>query len=215
MIHNIEEITNLPIVVVLYTAGSSGEFLAHALTQSFDQITKTYQFWETKNRCKYFDIFDRNLNSGFDSIDHNEIIQKVNLYLEKNQPTNTINVATAHPQPSSISFLWEFLRYSSIIEITVNQPRSKKFLGLAGNNKITDVSPGSLKDIMKIPGQIEVTFPNHLKVEWEDIMLTNTDKAFDNISQFLNLQGNSSKFVEFVDDYKNRNADLITLLDEN
>jgi hypothetical protein len=211
MIHTIQEITELPMIVVLYRAGASGEFLSHAITQSFDSITKTAQFWENNNRCKYFDLFDRNLNSGFDCVDHNELIRGVNLYLDQNKPTNTTHIAVSHPRDCNIAFLQEHLISTPIIEIATNNPVSKKFIANAAKTKINQHQI-DLKNLNRQPGQIADKFPNHLVIEWEDFILNKTESVFYKISDFIQKSGSVDTFCDCVADYKKRNANLLQTL---
>jgi hypothetical protein len=215
MINSIEDISQLSIVVVLYRAGLSGEFLSHALTQSIDNMTQTTHFWENNNRCKYLDVFDRNLNSGFDTIDHHKLIQGVNLYLKQNKAGNTTHIATAHPHPSSIKFLQENLPLVPVIEVTARNILSKKFVAFATTSKIKHKPTALLYNPLLVQDQSNCTFSRHLLVEWQDIIITDPAPTFDKISQFIGHSGNADNFCSYVADYRNRNADLIKLANES
>ena len=63
MFDSIDQIKNLPIVLIMYPAGASGEFLATALTESFPNIAKTNAHQEGPHRFKYLVVFDRDPQS--------------------------------------------------------------------------------------------------------------------------------------------------------
>jgi hypothetical protein len=215
MINSIKDIAQLPIVVVLYQAGSSGEFLSHALTQCIDNMTQTTHFWENNSRCKYFDVFDRNLNSGFETIDHHSVIRGVNLYLEQNKASGTTHIAMAHPKASSIKFLQENAPLAPVIEITTHNILSKKFVALATTSKIKHKNTALSNDPLLVQGQSNGEFSRHLLVEWQDIIITDPALTFYKISQFIGHPGNADNFCSYVADYRNRNADLINLANES
>jgi len=214
-IKSIQEIATLPIIVVLYRAGTSGEFFSHAITQSFDSITKTDQFWQNNNRCKYLDLFNRNLNSGFETIDHNEIIRGIGIYFDRNNPTDTTHIVMAHPDASSMIFLQEHLSFAHFIEITANNFKSKKFMAIAAKTKIAQTSDKININFSRLPpGQVEKKFPKHLCIEWEDFVLNDTESVFYSVSEFIQKPGNIDTFCSCVADYKQRNLDLLNTLND-
>jgi hypothetical protein len=215
MISSVDQLVQLPIVVVFYRSGSSGEFLSYAIGKTFDGMTQTSQFWENNNRCKYFDIFDRNLNSGFAVIDPADIVRNVNRYLEKNNSTETTHIATAHAHPATVEFLKRHLSKAPVVEIVMNNPLSKKFTALATYNKITHKILEPNKFPLMISGHSGESFERHLQIEWEDLIMTSTESVFQEISNFIGHTGDVAAFCSCVEDYRNRNLDLIKQANES
>lgn len=215
MITRLDQIEELPIIVVFYRSGSSGEFLSYAIGKTFDGMTQTRQFWENNNRCKYFDVFDRNLNSGFSTIDPLEVVTGVNRYLEKNNPVDSTHVATAHDNPATCEFLHRYLPDVPVIEMVVNNPLSKKFMVLAAQSKITHQKIHVVERPLSLKADSGQKFKNHLQIEWEDFVITRPELVFQEIAEFIGHTGNVEAFCSCVEDYRNRNLELIARANES
>jgi hypothetical protein len=203
MINSIDEIAKHPIVFVLYRAGSSGEFFAHAITQSFDSITKTNYAWENQTRVKYFDCFKHSLNSGFDTVTEKRMVAGFNDFLDFNKPTGTTHIGLVHPKGNSLEILTEHFSHCPVIEIVTFDDISKNFQLLAANSKI----PGA----PTVTNSYNCTGYNckkQLLVEWKDIMF-DSKKVFDHLQEFLSTTGDFQKFCLNVNEYKIRNCQLL------
>lgn len=204
--HNID-FSQYPVLLLLYFTGSSGEFIAHALTQSIPAITKTQQFWENQTRCKYFDFFDRALNSGNDRVDEETVHAGIQRYLELNKPNTTTHLGLVHPHPASLHFVSQYFKSSPLIEITLKSPVSQKFRHLAASSKVNSGEVYRLK-------KYESGFAHEPKLllEWDEIILTKTKETFQQIQEFLNVDGSVETFELLIQDYCRRNQDLISQL---
>jgi hypothetical protein len=214
----IEMIKNLPSVIILYPAGASGEFIAYALTNCIGGTTQTETHWEDGNRCKYFDLYDRCLNSGFDSITTDMVIESVDRFsqlLDRNI-FNTISFGLAHPRDSSLAFINQYLSNVPIIQIVVNNTKSKMFVTMAAHHKIHKTNILSVENCKNRTRYINTNQyhgPNPIiKVEWEDMLLTNTEETFSTIEKFLNVSGNVTKFQELVETYIEKNNNILSII---
>jgi hypothetical protein len=205
MISSIDEIAKHPIVFVLYRSGSSGEFFAHAITQSFDSITSTQYYWKTSSRMEHEDCFKHILKSGIANVDINDIIVKFNEYMAVYEPVATAHLATVHPKGNSLEIITKYFSHCPIIEIVTFNDSSKKFLKIAVTSKL----PGHPLDTLN-SNCCDYHCEKHLLVEWSDIIF-DTRKVFDQLQNFLSMTGDYNKFCLLVDDYKLRNQ---TLLDQ-
>jgi hypothetical protein len=97
----------------------------------------------------------------------------------------------------------------------MNNPLSKKFTALAAYNKITHKTFESNKFPLMIPGHSGESFERHLQIEWEDLIMTNTKSVFQEISNFIGHTGDVAAFCSCIEDYRNRNLDLINQANEN
>lgn len=215
MINSIKELDSQPVVILLYDAGASGEFVAHALSETIDQFSKTPAVWENQSRCKFGDYFGRTLTCG--PIISELLLQRINLYYENLTELKEWHLGLAHCQ----SIYWNFiLKYGSawpVIEITTNLPTSQKFQCLARDSKIP-------QEFLSQPGLATAIRPDikqlackkkYLTVEWSELIMTDTKHCYSKILEFLGANGHADSFVDMVQDYKLRNQHLIKELDES
>jgi hypothetical protein len=206
MLNSMQELAHHSVVVVLYNSGASGEFVAHALSESIEEFSKTVMIWENKNRCKFQDFFGRSLNNG--QIVEDLLIKRINLYFENIVTPGPWHMGIAHGQPEYIDFLQKYGHNWPVIEITTLHPVSKKFQHLARNEKLSDLKTLIPKKNFTC---LDMGFkvPNHLQIEWNDLLLADTKNTYNKIIEFLGAHGNPSRFQTMVDDYINKNQDLI------
>ena len=206
----VEELHLQPLIVIIYQTGNSGEFFAHALTESFDEITKTSVHWENKSRCKYSDYFGRSLTYNNGQVDHDYLISRTEEFLSTAKSLRKYHIGLAHPMNSSVQFIKNYLYGLPIIEITRVEEISQKFAYQAKYAKVSpDLVIGSSQEWRYEMQRHTMSPPNYLKVEWSDLILDNTEQIFQKIQNFLNITGNQQKFKELVEDYKHRNHDLL------
>jgi hypothetical protein len=124
MFDSIDQIKNLPIILIMYPAGASGEFLATALTESFPNIAKTNAYQEGPNRFKYLDVFDRILTSGI-NFNKDDIIAGINNFFYQNNTQDQIMLGLAHPNMFNKQFIHNHLSMLPVIEITTKNEQSK------------------------------------------------------------------------------------------
>lgn len=207
MITSIDEITKHSIIFVLYRSGSSGEFFSHAITQSFESITPTKYFWKTQSRLVYVDCFRHSLSSGMPVVNLNRIIDSFNEFLEINRPTaTTTHIALVHPKGNSLEIITKYFSHCPVIEIVTFKEVSKRFQILAANSKIPDKPL-----VTSVDDCSNYKCEKHLLVEWQDIIM-DTKKVFDQLQEFLSVPGDYKKFSMTVDDYKQRNQQLLDQL---
>ena len=92
----LEEVNAL---IIIYPSGASGEFLSAALSESFPGISNSNWHWEDHCRCKFFDLFDRHLNSGFSIILTEHVLTGVKKYLNQCSDPLLLHIGICHPQP--------------------------------------------------------------------------------------------------------------------
>ena len=198
MFDSIDQIKNLPIVLIMYPAGASGEFLATALTESFPNIAKTNAHQEGPNRFKYLDVFDRTLTSGID-FNKDDIIAGINNFLYQNNPQGQIMLGLAHPTMFNKQFIFNYLSMLPVIEITTKNEKSKKFMVKALGAKITHkVISDIQKRIFYQYKESYISNKDILKIEWEELFLSDTTNQFTRIEEFLKLTGSVEEFRSLV-----------------
>jgi hypothetical protein len=219
MIDSVEDLNQLPILLLLYPSGSSGEFLAYALSESFPAITDADQHWENHSRCKYTDLFNRQLNSGLREINNNDVVAGVNSFLSKND-LSEIHVGLLHPKKPSVDFVKKYLPHAPIIEIVTHQLKSKKFRHTASFGKIPHYNDSDVERYNKewdthygLYNQCHYNGERHLRIEWEDILLTRVSEMFNLIEQFVGKRGDIDKFKSMIDDYLLRNQEIFKLIE--
>jgi hypothetical protein len=209
MITSVDALNKLPAILLMYTTGTSGEFIAHALTESFPDITKTSQHWENVTRCKYFDLFDRTLTSDIDRpINITKVINAVNFYLDENYPNNTIHIGLVHPKKFTLEFIQQHIPNVPIIEITTEQMQSKLFRFLSQSKVGRDIpdAPYFKHNNCGYQGS------QHIRIDWHDLLIGNTELMFNQIENFIQCKGSMEKFKVLVNDYLERNVDTIKQL---
>lgn len=215
----IDHVARQPIVILVYFAGSSGEFLAWALTESISGITKTSAHWEDNGRCKYSDALGRSLNGGNDPVLADRVVERFKLYCENNT-LDKKHLALAHPDAASIDFISCHLGSLDMIEITMNSETSRQFRYIAAATKITpqDIENSgilrpwwSLEKCFSndlVSNKINYSAPNHLKIEWEDIMLRDTTRSLDSIAQFVGGRADHTVYRSMLAEYLQRNQEI-------
>lgn len=206
MVTSLEDIKKYNLVFVLYPSGSSGEFLASALTSTVDNTAQPKSSWEADNRVKFADCLGRSLNATPDEPPEQLVVNRFNLHLMNTDTSdNRMSIALAHVHDVGVRYILEHFSHAPIIEITTNDHVSQKFRNLASWKKIGIKIYNAFmhKDCRH-------TYPRHLKVNWSDLFLTNTAPEYQRILDFLNTTGNSDAFQTAVKDYCERNQELIT-----
>jgi hypothetical protein len=201
MFSTVDELNNCPASIIVYPSGASGEFIAWALGQSVPAIADINAEWENNNRIIYMDFLGRNLNSGFDELNPQAILDCANRFVSR--VTSDFYLIIAHPTDSSLAFIQQHLSNLPMIEITLKDPYSMEFSKRAAVGKIhKGTTANTYQDR---PGTISYCAQRHLQVEWKDIILTNPRQEFERILKFLGLQGSADRFAFLVDDYVSRN----------
>lgn len=205
MLTTVDDLNHCSAAVIVYPSGASGEFIAWALGRSIPQIASVDAQWENNNRMIYMDFLGRNLNSGFDELDHQTIVDYANNYIAR--ASGNFYLIIAHPTDSSLNFIQQHLSDLPLIEITVRDPYSMEFSKRAAVGKI---HKGTTKNTYKDrPGNIPYRADQHLLVEWKDIILDRPAQEFVRISDFLGLTGSADRFVALVQDYVKRNQEYL------
>jgi hypothetical protein len=215
MLTSIQEISNHPVVVLLYKSGASGEFLSYALTHSIDQFTKSSMEWENNNRCIVQDYFGRTLLFG--PITQDILLPRINLFFEMSQSIGTKHMGLSHLKPHQIDFLIKYGVTWPVIEITTLQTVSQEFQRLSRNSKISkeyksNYTTGKINHTAAEEGYYP---PRHLQVEWSRLFLTDARAVYSQILSFLDCTGDVDYFVAMVEDYVSRNKILIQDAYEN
>lgn len=214
MSFSLEEISQHPVVVILYRSGASGEFVAHALSQTIDQFSKTTTTWENEHRCKFQDYFGRTLNAG--DIDPQILSDRIDLYFENLVDRRQWHMGLSHCMQDYMEFLSTVGRDWPVIEIVTQQPRSVFFQKLAIETK---VHGGELKQLdFQMPvtpltsWQLKFRATRHIQIEWQDFILDRPQDSYQQVLEFLGGTGNTDQFVDMVNDYKKRNHELIEVI---
>lgn len=216
MISSLQQLATIPTILVLYHAGSSGEFLSLALSQVFAQVAKGKHEWHD-SRIKYEDMFGRSFNSGDNSfLDTDLLLYRTNTYLESHPDPKLIHLGMVHPNPETLHFIQGHFANHPVIEISMRDPRSKQFALLAVRSKITHkvYKPISQIQLHGWPLYHNVKFKQHLEIEWQDLFFKST-LTFDSIQRFLNITGNAESFNILVEKYKHLNKHLLYMIDES
>jgi len=217
MLDSIKEISNHPVIILLYKSGASGEFLSYALTESIDQFTKTTMSWENTNRCIVQDYFGRSLLYG--PITEDVLLPRINLFFEMSRCVGSKHMGLSHFKPHQLDFVKNYNTAWPVIEITTLQPVSERFQLLSRNSKIPKkyVNPNynNNEKINSTTTDMGIKLNKHLQIEWSDLLLTDTCATYSKILQFLDCTGNADQFGIMVNDYVSRNQDLIKIAYEN
>lgn len=211
VISDINDLKDFNIMPLIYPGGASGEFFASALSQTMPRVTLSRSsFYDNiPNRVNFYDIFNKHLGGGHLDIDNETILDEVNMFYYVNSGTiKDFNIALVHPQPpGSISWLLENLRNSYTLEIITKNLRSRRFRTLATNMKV------NFPDRPFIDGSryvlSEFSGPHHLRLEWEELLLTDVEGQFRKVEEFLDDTGDFKLYKELVTEYVARNQSLI------
>ena len=207
----IEHLDSMPVVLLLYHAGSSGEFLAHAISQSMDSVTRAQAQWEKQTRCKYRDFLGRTLNClepGFVIADDTVIESRIQAFFQSAVDIRQQHIALMHPHPKMIEFVQTRMPNSAVIEITCCTEESQKFKFLASRQKIQR-NINQHAQYSKTPWPCVYTARNHLQVEWSNVFLHQPQMEFQRIATFLQTTGNSELFLDLLQDYIHRNQHIV------
>jgi len=227
MIDSVDDLKQYSLVLLLYSTGASGEFVASALTHSMPDFARTQEQWISHNRKTFADALGKTLNGGWHDIKTQDVVQRFNSYLEQIDNTPTVQHLTlAHPDPASLDFIQKYLDHVPTVEIVTNNPVSIKFRNISRNKVSYDdyvtggdnqhnnaLDPEQYKffqnDQTLNPRSIDYRAQQHLCVEWQDLMLTDTTKTFNAICEFLNCEGSVKIFRSMVEEYLDRNQDIL------
>jgi hypothetical protein len=209
MVSSLQQIAQDPVTVLLYKSGASGEFIGYALTQTIAEFTKTTMTWEDHNRCKFQDYLGRTLTNG--DITEDLLCDRVNFYFDSACSIGTKHLALSHFRPEQLEFLKNHVAHWPVIEITTLHPVSERFQRLARSHKIH-----KQPHYQDTPLKINVTAAEHgfrprrhLQVEWFDLVLSNCNKTYKSIVEFVEGTGDCRQFETMISDYVQRNQDLI------
>lgn len=201
--------------ILLYSSGLSGEFLGWALSKSLADFSVGEQHWEEEKRCKYSDAIGRTLGGGDNPIQIEKIPERLDQFFT-NSVVKDKHLVLSHPDPQNIVFIRENFINAPLLEITSRKQQSKQFQYL-GRKKITteDIknSGAEFTTNKSIVAYKKVyTAPNHLEIEWCDLILNNTEQELKKIEKFVGSAVNIDLFLSLLDDYKQRNHQLIQSL---
>lgn len=211
MIHSIEQLVDQPLFFILYPTGASGEFLAYSLTSSIHGLAKSDTHWEGQARVKFLDCLGRSLNATDVWPEEHKLIERFNLFLQATCPgTDQLLVALAHPHATGTNFIQQYFSKSPVLEITTTQQVSQHFRQLAADEKI-----GPKQRHCYAYFDCGKTFDRHLKVEWAELLLNDTQQQYQRICDFLQLSGDFNEFQQCLQDYLQKNQHLIGQLSES
>lgn len=227
MISTVDDFKNYDLVILMYSTGASGEFIAGALTNSIPKFGKTQEQWISKNRKTFADALGKTLNGGWHHINNADVVQRFNLYLERSTfESDCKHLILAHPDPASLQFIKNYLNHVPIIEIVTNHSVSIKFRNISrnkvsyleyiaggdnkNNNTLTPEQYKSFQNDQTLnPKQVNYRAQQHLCIEWQDLMITNTAISFDEICKFLSCKGSIETFKPLVKEYLDRNQGIL------
>jgi hypothetical protein len=133
-IKSFEDIKQFSIIILLYRTGSSGEFIATALSKTLNNFAQAIFYKKSEERWDFQDAFWKSLNGGWSNIDPDDVISRFRLYLnDKSNVTETTHIALAHPLGASLKFINQYLYECPIIEII-----TKNKLSLAAKKRFKD-----------------------------------------------------------------------------
>jgi hypothetical protein len=227
MISSITELENYSTVILLYYTGSSGEFVASALSQCINEFASPSSAWLGKNRVTFADALGKTLNGGWHTIQVDDAVRRFNEYMESKSSSDT-HLILAHPDNASINFIKKYLNFVPVIEITTQRQLSRKFRELAqskvsysdfvngGDNQLFDNLSKEqyitkTSTIHNTPKHYRAT--RHLCVEWEKLLVTDVESTFNSIINFLNCTGSNEQFKKLAKEYLDRNQDILALCD--
>jgi len=201
-LREIADLAKIPTVFVFYSSGSSGEFLAQTLADSFDSIAKNRAWWEDAGRVKFCDLYGRSFNSGEEYFDDDIVLRRANSYFETLEKTGSLHVGLLHPNHNAMSYFLKNFSHHPVIEITAKTQQSRLFATLASIEKIKHIQVHKPRRFYH-----DYIIPNCLQIEWQDLMFTPQD-TFQKISDFLKIAGDKQKFVDLTEQYKVINKKL-------
>jgi hypothetical protein len=196
----------------MYGSGLSGEFITWALSQSLDNFAVGENHWEGA-RFKYTDAIGRSMYGGDSVIKVNEVLDRYRMFNENQSQAGEKHFVMLHPDPQNIQFVRENFNTCPMIEI-VNRKLSSQTFQHLGRQKITQddiknsgasfIPNFGLKPYRKVYNALD-----HLEIEWEDLILTNTNQVLENVSKFVDGLIDVSIFNRLLNDYKKRNQSYL------
>lgn len=203
VIESISEVQKFNILFIAYKAGSSGEFLAAALTESFSCFSKTPSTYNN-SRYIFFDFFFRGLMGNIE-LTEQEIVNRINSYLSRNKDIRQWQIGLMHPNTNVQQFVERFLTPAAVIQIDTSNQVAHNFQEIAAVQKI----PNNFRH----SGQVtEFRFQNSIIFDWYSCMLgneANLIRFFDQLQTILNNSGNYDIFKEKMVLYLNDNRSII------
>lgn len=207
MINSLDDLRNIPTIIVLYPAGSSGEFLAHIISETTGVCSTSVTEWED-TRCKFQDFYGRSLNAGDQYIDPSKVVERVNNYCSTITSQGKFKVGLAHPVPyASIEFLKLYSKHCYVIEITCLSDKSLDFKFAAANAKITH------RPIVRQRNSVithDFVADHHLLIEWSDLFIDNTVESIKKIFSFVGSTASVDPAVSMIVDYIALNKEFIS-----
>lgn len=203
VIESISQTQNFNILFIAYKAGSSGEFLASALTESFSCFSKTPSTYNN-SRYIFFDFFFRGLMGNIE-LTEEEIVNRINSYLSRNKDIRPWQIGLMHPNTNVQEFVERFLKPRAVIQIDTRNHVADNFQKIAAVQKI----PNNFRHSGKVT---EFRFKNYIVFDWYSCMLgdeANLLSFFDQVQTILNNSGNYDIFKEKIDLYLNDNRSII------
>jgi hypothetical protein len=121
-----------------------------------------------------------------------------------------MSIALAHPHKIGDGYIAEHFPDAPVVEITTTDRVSQKFRDLSSWKKI-----GIKIHNAYMHKECPRKFARHLQVNWSDLILNNTAKEYERILTFVDATGNVDAFVSAVQDYCDRNQELIAQANES
>ena len=208
----LHKLDHLPVVLLVYESGSSGEFLAAALSQSLEGFYQAEIKWENNWRCLFQDSFGRALSWGHHVIDYKLLLRNFDHVLMTTTVIDQHYIVTVHPRPvASMDFVLEYLSSRPMIKITCQNKMSKQFRKLSCFYKLKgwDRDINNRLNLENEQGWVTQFTNPAIEVEWQDIVLNHPKREFERIQEFLGQQGNWEVFSQMLQDYVARNQEIL------
>lgn len=211
-VNDIHQLDELPVVLLAYESGSSGEFLAAALSKSFDGFYRARIEWENDWRCLFQDAFGRALSRGDHEIDVGFMLRKFNHVLMDLDHQDQRFMVTMHPRPSaSVDFVRQNLASRPMIKITCRERLSKQFRKLSCFYKLGSGDHDIVHrlDLEDEQGWVDRLTNPGIEVEWRDIILDHPAREFERVQRLLGQTGDWDVFYAMLEDYLARNQKIL------
>lgn len=213
-IQELSDLDRLETVLIAYDAGSSGEFLSMVLSHCFPRFFQGQFSWEESGRCHNQDPFGRELAGNSAVPDFIKLRAKINdCLLSSNQETRYL--VSLHPRPETRArFVRDHLPSRPMIKIVCRDRLSKQFRKLACYYKLKSQDNDTTRNLdWDNEGEWLNYFMNpSIEIEWSDLFLHNRDREFNRIDAFMGYGGDQNKFMQFMDEYLERNRSIIDTL---
>jgi hypothetical protein len=208
MISSLSQLNSLPVLLVMYESGSSGEFFASTLSQVFSEITKSPNEYCAKDRVLFVDLLGRSLLTGDAcQTDLDLVFERVNLYLNHQADCKDLHLVIAHPQQRYKDFVLDNFPNWRSITIIHDTLLSQQFVQNSLMSKL------GMKHRARLSAEnMHWRDHNNLNIEWEELILGPADQVFDKIQDFIGYQGNFELFQQLRNEYLERNSELLNLI---